>query len=147
MTFHNLKEFAHLFGKGFRPYEGHIDLEVYTRLGCKDPSKAYWVSRWPILHCFGCSKRCVPHKPEGFQTMLAAPENHEEKSINQYDISPEELVANKAFLRADEVQYCLRVSRSTVYRMAEEGKLIRHKEPPWRVTTASVIAEMRNVDE
>ncbi|MFW5500093.1 MULTISPECIES: helix-turn-helix transcriptional regulator [unclassified Maridesulfovibrio] len=147
MTTRNLKDFADLYGKGFRVYHGIIDPSVYVRLECKNPEKAFWVCYWPLLHCFGCSKRCVPKKTEGFQVMLNLPDNHAEKSIHQFDITPEELLANKAFLRVDEVMYCLRVSRSTAYRLAEEGKLIRHNDPPWRVTTTSVQAEMNNVDE
>lgn len=147
MTTRNLKDFADLYGKGFRVYHGIIDPSVYVRLGCKHPEKAYWVCRWPILHCFGCGKRCVPKKTEGFQEVLIVPEEKDSKAIPQFSLSPEEMVEKKAFLRVDEVSYCLRISNSRAYHMAAEGKLIRHNDPPWRVTAASVKEEMLNIDE
>lgn len=147
MTTRNLKDFADLYGKGFRVYYGIIDPAVYVRLECRHPEKAFWICRWPILHCFGCSKRCVPQKTEGFQEVLIVPEEKDDKAVPQFSISPEEMVEKKTLLRIDEVMYCLRIGKNYAYRLAQEGVLVRHHRSPWRVTAASVKAEMMNVDE
>jgi len=143
MTARHLKEFADLYGKGFRPYQGEILPSVYNKLKCKDPGKAYWICKWPILYCFGCNKRCTPKTPHGFQVMLpsARPE-----STGKFAISPAEMLASKSFLRADEAAYCLSVSPRKVYALAYEGKLIRHVDNPFRVTAESVIDEMKRID-
>lgn len=142
MTTRHLKEFADLYGKGFRPYNGEILPSVYAELGCKDPNKAYWICKWPILYCFGCNERCTPKSPEGFQVML--PEGVDLPT--QYALTPVEMLAAKVFLRADEAAYCLRVSQRKVYAMAAEGKLIAHIDKPFRVTVESVKHEMNRVD-
>ncbi|WP_338669755.1 DNA-binding protein [Pseudodesulfovibrio methanolicus] len=142
MTTRHLKEFADLYGKGFRPYHGEILPGVYEELGCKDPKKAYWVCKWPILYCFGCGERCTPKSPHGFQVML--PENP--TSNAKFSISPAEMLASKPFLRADEAAYCLCISPSQVYAITAEGKLIRHLDTPFRVTSESVKEEMNRID-
>lgn len=142
MTAKRLKEFADLYAKGFRPYSGDIEGSVYERLKCKDPKRAYWISKWPILHCFGCGKRCTPRSAEGFQ--VALPEKESQKY--GFSITPEQMLAAKPLLRADEAAFCLRVSRSQVYALASEGKLVRHQDLPFRVTSASVREEMGRVD-
>jgi len=142
MTTRHLKEFADLYGKGFRPYHGEILPGVYEELGCKEPKKAYWVCKWPILYCFGCGERCTPKAPHGFQVML--PENP--TGTAKFSISPAEMLASKPFLRADEAAYCLCISQSQVYAITAEGKLIRHLDKPFRVTSESVKEEMNRID-
>lgn len=144
MTTRHLKEFADLYGKGFRPYAGEILPDVYDKLKCKDPKKAYWVCKWPILYCFGCQNRCTPKSPQGFQVML--PEGPEIQQHGPYAITPAEMLRAKTFLRADEAAYCLNVSPRQVYAMAAEGKLIRHIDKPFRVTVESVRQEINRID-
>jgi len=144
MTTRHLKEFADLYGKGFRVYKGEILPNVYEELKCKDPKKAYWVCRWPLLYCFGCKERCAPRSTEGFQTML--PEAPYAKAIGKYSLTPVEMLAAKSFLRADEAAYCLNVSNRKVYAMAAEGKLTPHIDKPFRVTVESVREEMKRID-
>ena len=144
MTARHLKEFADLYSKGFRPYTGEILSGVYERLNCRDPKKAYWVCRWPLLYCFGCSHRCAPKTSEGFQVML--PEGTDVRGYGKFSITPAEMLVAKTFLRADEAAYCLSISRSQVYALAAEGKLIRHLDNPFRVTSESVREEMNRID-
>jgi len=143
MTARHLKEFADLYGKGFRPYQGEILPDVYDELGCKDPKRAFWICKWPILYCFGCRERCIPKTPQGFQIMLP-----EGTAIQHgpFAITPAEMLASKPFLRADEAAYCLCVSPRKVYAMAAEGKLIAHIDKPFRVTVESVKNEMNRID-
>jgi hypothetical protein len=143
MTAKQLKEFADLYAKGFRPYTGEVSAIVYERLGCAKPQAAYWICSWPILHCFGCSKRCTPKRPEGFQVVLPCKDNGYNM---KFDITPTQMVRSKTLLRADEAAYCLNVSRSQVYALAAEGKLVKHLDLPFRVTAESVFEEMERVD-
>ena len=143
MTAKHFKDFADLYGKGFRPYVGEIMPDAYDCLHCPDRRKAYWIARWPILHCFGCSRRCTPRTPEGFQLVL--PERGTRTNV-QYDISPEEMLRSKALLRVDEAAYCLNLSHRHVYTLAADGRLTKHKDKPFRVTAESVIEEMKRVD-
>jgi len=136
------KEYADLFGKGFRPYKGNILGNVYERLKCKDPKKAFWICKWPLLYCFGCNQRCCPTS-EGFQAML--PEG-DVRLHGKFSITPGEMVKAKSLLRADEAAYCLNISQSQVYALANEGKLDRHVDLPFRVTSESVINEMKRID-
>lgn len=69
-----------------------------------------------------------------------------EFSDDGFDLSPDELLAKKPLLRINEVRYCLRISRSTAYRLVEEGILVKHNRLPLRITAASVKAEMENVE-
>jgi hypothetical protein len=143
MTANTLKEFAALYAKGFRPYQGEILPDVYDGLGCRHPERAYWVCKWPILHCFGCRNRCTPKTPDGFQVVLPTVDAGQR---TRFDITPAQMVAVKAFLRADEAAYCLNISPRQVYSLAYEGKLIRHVDKPFRVTAESVIEEMKRID-
>tara|TARA_B100000683_G_C12470866_1_gene547735 strand:+ start:90 stop:521 length:432 start_codon:yes stop_codon:yes gene_type:complete len=142
MNTRNFKEFADLYGKGFRPYKGEVVSAVYEKLDCPHPEKAYWICRWPLLYCFGCKRRCTP-SPKGFQIMLP---DEEVKQHDKFNISPSKMLASKNLLRADEAAYCLNVSPSQVYRLAAEGKLIRHLDLPFRVTSDSVINELKRID-
>lgn len=143
MTANTLKEFASLYAKGFRPYQGEINRDVYERLRCRNPERAYWVEQWPILHCFGCRQRCTPRTPEGFQVVLPTVDVGQR---TRFDITPAQMVESKTLLRADEAAYCLNVSRSQVYALAAEGRLVRHVDLPLRVTAESVRGEMERVD-
>lgn len=142
MTAKLLKEFADLYAKGFRPYTGEITSEVYERLGCAKPERAYWIVYWPILHCFGCSRRCTPKTPEGFQVVLPT----EGVTRVKFDITPAQMLRSKSLLRADEAAYCLAVSPRQVYALAAEGKLDRHIDKPFRVTVESVIQELNRTE-
>ena len=134
---------AQMMIDGFRPYSGEIESDVYIRLGCKDSSRAYWLHRWPILHCLGCKKRCTPKRTEGFQVPMQFPAV---ASQSGYDLLPEEMVQVKKFLRVDEAAYCLSVSERTVRKLVDEGVLIRHVRLPVRITAESVRDEMERVD-
>lgn len=142
MTARLFKEYSELYAKGFRPYKGEVMADVYQRLGCRTPEKAFWICRWPLLYCFGCKHRCTP-TPEGFQMILP---DEGVKRQGRFNITPLEMVKAKTLLRADEAAYCLNVSRSQVYALAAEGKLIRHLDTPFRVTSESVIHEMKRID-
>ncbi|SMF44588.1 helix-turn-helix domain-containing protein [Desulfovibrio gilichinskyi] len=130
-----------MLADGFDQYNGVIEQDVYERLGCSNPARAYWVCNWPILHCLGCNERCTPKSIEGFQIVLPTI-----KSEKKYDLSPYEMVSRKHLLRADEAAFCLNVKPRTVYKMAEEGKLNRHIELPFRVTAESVREQMEKVE-
>lgn len=132
-----------MFDDGFRQYAGEIDSQVYEQLGCKDSTRAYWICRWPLLHCLGCNRRCTPKAPTGFQVPLVTVSPSTNKD---FSLSPDELVAAKALLRIDEAAYCLNVSERTVRRLVDEGVLVRHVRQPVRVTAESVREEMQRVD-
>lgn len=143
MTAKQFKEFADLFAKGFRPYTGEVEGNVYDRLKCEDSARAYWIAKWPLLYCFGCGRRCVPKSPQGFQVML--PEGPV-RGYGPHALTPAELLRSKSLLRADEAAYCLRVSPRKVYALAAEGRLVAHIDKPLRVTVESVKEEMNRVD-
>jgi hypothetical protein len=144
MTTRHLKEFADLYGKGFRPYQGEILPGVYEELRCRDPKKAYWICKWPILYCFGCGERCTPKSSQGFQVMLPEPAGG--RCRPTFTLTPAKMLQAKSFLRADEAAYCLSVSPRKVYAMAAEGKLVAHVDKPFRVTVESVREEMNRID-
>jgi len=133
---------AQMMIEGFRPYAGEIEAEVYKQLGCKDSSRAYWLHRWPILHCLGCNKRCTPKGTGGFQVPLQLPA----VSQGKYSLLPEEMVRAKKLLRVDEAAYCLNLSERSTRRLIAEGVLVRHQRRPVRVTSESVREEMERVD-
>ncbi|SHI60311.1 helix-turn-helix domain-containing protein [Halodesulfovibrio aestuarii] len=128
---------------GFRPYGGEIDAGVYAKLGCKDSSRAYWLHRWPILHCLGCKKRCTPKSTNGFQVPMKFPAVQER---GKFSLLPEEMLRTKKLLRVDEAAYCLSLSEATVRRLVDEGVLVRHVRLPIRITAESVQEEMERVD-
>lgn len=134
-----------MFDDGFRQYAGEIDSQVYEQLGCKDASRAYWICRWPILHCLGCNRRCTPKTPTGFQVPLVTSPARQ-GSGKRFSLTPEEMVASKTLLRVDEAAYCLNVSERTVRKLVDEGVLARHLRQPIRVTAESVRAEMERVE-
>lgn len=63
-----------------------------------------------------------------------------------FSLTPEEMLTAKALLRVDEVAYCLNLSERKVRKLIDEGRLIRHRDAPVRVTAASVREEMGRVD-
>jgi predicted DNA-binding transcriptional regulator AlpA len=146
-----LREVAKLWQSGFRPYEGVVAPEAYEALGCDTRRREpYWMCRWPILHCLGCAKRCTPQGTAGFQAVLPLPPPPQGRAgpddAPHYSLTPEEMVSRKSLLRVDEVRYCLGISRTQAYRLAQEGVLVKHMREPWRVTAESVRAEMDRVD-
>lgn len=143
----NLKEYEELLARGFRPYRGSVAPEVYERLRC-DTSyrKPYWMSKWPLLYCLGCAKRCVPETPDGFQVVLPMTVPESARTPAPFSLTPRQLAESKELLRADEAAYCLNISRRHVYELAETGVLDKHNRSPWRVTAYSVLREMANVD-
>jgi hypothetical protein len=134
---------AQMMSEGFRPYGGEIAEEVYTALGCKDASRAYWLHRWPILHCLGCNKRCTPKGTEGFQVPILLPAVSPHA---KYSMLPEEMARSKTLLRIDEAAYCLNISERTARKLIAEGVLVRHQRRPVRVTAESVREEMKRVE-
>lgn len=142
MTAHNFKAFADLWSKGFRPYTGEVDGSVYERLKCPDAKKAYWVSRWPMLYCFGCKKRCAPKTPHGFQLQLR------DDLRPSCELAPHELVALGRPLNIKETALCLGISERQLYDESYVAKtaLDKLKNPPIRFTADSVIAEMTHSD-
>lgn len=134
-----------MFDDGFRQYAGEIDSQVYEQLGCKDATRAYWICRWPILHCLGCNRRCTPKIPTGFQVPLVT-SSARQGSGKRFSLTPEEMVASKTLLRVDEAAYCLNVSERTVRKLVDEGVLVRHLRQPIRVTAESVREEMERVE-
>lgn len=141
MTTKHLKEFADLYGKGFRPYTGEILPEVYERLECRSPEKAYWIVKWPILYCFGCSNRCTPKSPSGFQVLLPVTENRQR-------MTPAQLLALGRPLRIKEVAYCLNISDRKAFDLqySKDTYLVFLKDKPLRCTPESVLEEMNRVE-
>ncbi|KAF1073311.1 helix-turn-helix domain-containing protein [Halodesulfovibrio sp. MK-HDV] len=134
---------AQMMIEGFRPFRGEIAEDVYSKLGCKDASSAYWLHRWPILHCLGCNKRCTPKNTEGFQVPMQFPAS---QTQSKFSMLPEEMLQAKKFLRVDEAAYCLNISERTVRKLVDEGVLVRHMRLPIRITVESVREEMGRVD-
>lgn len=148
MNAHLLREVQKLWGSGFRPYEGVVAPEVYEGLGCDTRRREpYWMCRWPLLHCLGCAHRCTPKSPAGFQAVLPVEDAPVPAEVRGYTLPPGEMVRSKELLRVDEVMYCLRISRSQAYRLAQDGVLVKHVREPWRVTAESVRAEMERLDQ
>jgi predicted DNA-binding transcriptional regulator AlpA len=141
MTAKHLKEFADLYAKGFRPYTGEILPEVYEQLDCRDPKRAYWVCLWPILHCFGCSRRCTPKHPQGFQLQLPSGTECPARTATQ-------LLSYGRPLTADEVAFCLGISRRQVYNLYSDRNTVLEflQDRPLRCTPESVRAEMRRIE-
>ncbi|XPV77665.1 MAG: helix-turn-helix domain-containing protein [Desulfovibrio sp.] len=138
------KELTSMLADGWVNYEGVVDGKVYQRLGCKKPERVYWVTKWPLMHCLGCVKRCTANGT-GFQAPIIFPSRKMPK-FGEFNITPAEMIKAKPLLRVPEAAYCLNVSERTIRKMIDEGVLIKHNSNPMRVTSESVLAEIENVD-
>ncbi|KHK02796.1 hypothetical protein [Desulfovibrio sp. TomC] len=132
-----------LLGKGFLPYQGHVDGSVYEPLGCgKRKPRWFWKERKYV--CLGCAKRCSLVDPAGFELML--PVTYQTKKLafaSLPAVSARELVTKKVLLTIPEVEFVLSVGRSKVWEMIQEGRLDKHPDsPPARVTAESVCREL-----
>lgn len=139
--------------EGWRPYRGGVPNAVYETLGCpcgvlgkrETRIRPYWFSRADIFLCVGCSKKCSLNRPAGFQPVLDI--NYPYEPEKPFTLTPEEMVARKSSLRADEVAYCLNCSVGKVYKHVHEGRLVGSKERPMRIRTQEVADMMRDWDE
>ena len=144
----NVKDMLELLGNGFRPYEGMVDGQVYESLLCPTPKKATWFVRDKdaTYCCLGCARRCLKVAPVGFQVSMLLPRHITRYFVELPQVTVDELLKAKRFLRTDEAAYCLNVSERQVRRMIDDSVLIRHKDPPVRVTVESVKEEMQRLN-
>lgn len=141
------KEIIELLEKGYAHYGGYVDEAVYTERKCHNPKKADWFCRpWSEEHktsryiCLGCYKRCSLIDPKGFQLLLPVSRQKATQVgiFTAYKLSVDELLRSKRVLRVDEAAWALSVSKMTVYKWVDEGRLEAVPGPPLRVTSASV---------
>lgn len=143
-----IEDLLALLARGYMPYRGEVEGCVYMRLRCPRTEKASWFVRGQQYVCLGCARRCSQTHGEGFQLILPGVRRGFQVAFATLPaISADELVAKKALLRVEEASFALGVSKSQVYQLIAEGRLIRHKDEPVRVTSRSVLEEMGRVAE
>jgi hypothetical protein len=143
-----VKELMELLRNGFRPYEGAVDGQVYESLRCPNPNKAAWFvrDRDATYFCLGCARHCLKVAPVGFQVSMLVPRHVTRYFTELPQVSAAELLRAKRFLRVDEAAFCLGVSERQVRHMIDNGVLVRHQDPPVRVTVESVQEEMERLN-
>jgi len=125
--------------KGWRPYTGSVAAEVYKGLGCPAPVFGKWLYEGQKAReavCVGCDRQCRTQCDSGFTPLPA-----DMRSIQQgyyFSLSPSEMVRRFPLLRVKQAAYCLNVSERQVYALIAEGKLLRTKSNPCRVSSADV---------
>ena len=148
-----VREIAELVVKGWRPYRGEVQPQVYEKLKCthgqltarEDRTRPYWFSRGDIFLCIGCHRKCSLSRPVGFMAPL--PIEYEHDPAHPFRLPPQEMVARRHTLLVAEAAYCLNVSRSLIYRYIRDGRLIVLKETPVRVRASDVATLMNDFDE
>ena len=64
-----------------------------------------------------------------------------------FNMSPQEMLSKRTFLRVDEAAYCLHVSTRTIYSWLAGGVLRKLKMHPVRIPCEDVLALMNDFDE
>lgn len=143
-----IEDLMALLARGYAPYRGEVEGCVYSRVRCPRPEKAAWFTRGQQYICLGCARRCSQAHSSGFQLILPGVRRGFQVAFAMLPaISATELVEKKALLRVEEAAFALGVSRSQIYTLIAEGRLIRHEDDPVRVTSQSVLEEMGRVAE
>lgn len=129
--------------RGWKPYAGKVDAEIYEDVACPAPVFGKWLyegSKAKEAVCVGCDRQCRVECDKGFrpppvpfQTLYTG---------SYFTLSPSEMVKRYPLLRVCQAAYCLNVSERTVYKLIAEGKLLRTKINPCRVSSADVAALM-----
>jgi predicted DNA-binding transcriptional regulator AlpA len=131
-----------LLSKGFAPYTGGIDEQVYADADCENVDAARWMHREGVFICLGCQKQCHQANPKGFELIVAVPARARRLAFAVLPaVSADDLLDKKKLLSVKEVEFILSVSPRTVYAMLEEGILDRHPDKPTRITVESVRRE------
>lgn len=143
-----VKDLLELLAKGYAPYSGEVSGRVYDELRCHRPGAASWFVKGTRAICMGCRRSCIRVGGAGFQLMLPGTGKRFTVAVAALPAIPaSELVRLKEWLRVDEAAFCLGVSERRVYDMAAEGILVRHQDPPVRVSSESVRVEMARAAE
>lgn len=130
---------------GWRAYEGQATGAVYDHLSCEKTQRgrARWFAKGDLLICIGCDRACTLPCPEGFQLPLF---RYPAPPRPAFRLSPDELMARRKLLTANEIAYILNVSPRQVRNMIHEGRFQVTKLAPMRVPVAEVRAMVEDVD-
>ena len=145
-----VKDFLTFYTAGWRPYTASKPADsVYERLGCpyagakKTP---FWFVRGEHFLCVTCDKHCALVRPEG--VILPLPlEFPQEKTGNEFNLTPGEMVSRKSLLRVAEAAYCLNISERKVYEWIADGRLRRTKDSPVRIPSEDVMRCMQDFED
>lgn len=135
---------------GWHPYGAKPDQAVYEALGCTPVrngrrDRPFWFVRGDVFCCVGCAAHCTLSRPAGFP--LPLPVHPKKIPLQNYSLTPREMLARLDLLNTKQAAYCLNVSERTIYNLIAEGKLVRLREMPVRVRAAEVKALCENFDE
>lgn len=133
--------------KGWHPYGGRVDAEVYEKLGCPAPLFAKWMyegQRAKEAVCVGCERQCRVDCCTGF-----SPSPFRVRSLYQgayFTLSPSEMIRRYPLLRVGQAAYCLNISERQIYAMIADGRLSRLKDDPVRVPSSEVAELMEDFE-
>ena len=68
-------------------------------------------------------------------------------TMQDFALTPQEMLRKKTFLRVNEAAYCLNVSPRTIYFWIEMGILKRLRLKPIRISSEDVLTLMNDFDE
>lgn len=139
-----VEDIKKLAAEGWSVWPWEPAAEVYDRQNCENQASAVWFYRAQVYMCAGCRKQCCLYRPKGFYAPKGATKL---ETVTHYSLTPEEMVNKKHTLTVDEAAYCLRVSKSKIYRLKDTGDLIARHGKPIRIKADSVKAYMENFDE
>ena len=143
------KDMLTVLREGFAPYEGVVEPEVFERLECADAGRACWMTKAGRYLCLGCERACAVTDGAGFQPLLPARKPAKPGTLAYAllpGVSAEQVLKAKKLLRVDEAAWILGVSPRHIYDMERAGKLVKHLDQPFRVTSESVRAELDRLD-
>lgn len=142
------QDIVDLLDKGFIPVSLDIPDGFCKRRRCGRKEKAEWFLRPRPKSsgqakgiCLGCKRRCAVVNPPDWPEIHAdgkAPRPGLVAFSLVERISVDDLLRLKRVLRVDEAAWALSVSRQTVHRWVEEGRLEQVAGSPLRVTSHSV---------
>lgn len=125
--------------RGWHPYAGRVAAEVYESLGCPAPVFGKWLYEGKGAReavCVGCDRQCRTDCEKGFTPPPSRVRNLYRDSY--FTLSPSEMLKRFPLLRVRQAAYCLNMSERQVYDLIAEGKLLRTKSDPCRVSSAEV---------
>ncbi len=134
--------------RGYVPYRGRVEDQVYVRLHCGRARRARWMHQGTKFVCLGCGRRCSLIDPPGFELLLPVPSKAKKLAFAVLPaVSARDLLDKKLFLTMPEVEFVLCISRSHIYELLDEGRLERHPDAPLRITADSVRKEATRCKE
>lgn len=125
--------------RGWHPYAGKVDAEIYEALSCPAPIFGKWLyegTRAQEAVCVGCDRQCRTSCDNGFSPHPARMQYLYRGSY--FTLSPSEMLKRFPLLRVNQAAYCLNISERKVYDLIAEGALPRTKSNPCRVSSADV---------